>query len=195
MHHLAAIVESSRDAIYGMNLDSTIISWNPAAERIYGYSADEIIGRLISVLFPLNRRDELLETMASIRRGRLAGVYETKRRRKDGRVISESITCSPIKNAEGKITGVSVIARDISRHKQDEEDRLKLIKDLTKALSEIKTLASLLPICPACKRIHEGHDTWSSIETYLANKSNSTLTQKTCPECSARPGAGVDKTR
>ncbi|HXI72128.1 MAG TPA: PAS domain S-box protein [Verrucomicrobiae bacterium] len=193
MHHLAAIVESSRDAIYGMDLDSTIISWNPAAERIFGYSADEIIGRLIPVLFPLSRRDELLETVASIRQGKLAGVYETERRRKDGRVINVSITCSPITNAEGKITGASVIARDISRQTQDEEDRLKLIKDLTAALNEVKTLAGLLPICAACNRIRGENDTWSSIETYVAGKSAADLNPGTCPECSARLGAGTKK--
>jgi two-component system cell cycle sensor histidine kinase/response regulator CckA len=186
MHHLAAIVESSEDAIYGLNLDSTIISWNPAAERICGYQANEIIGRSIAVLFPLNRRDELLETMANIRRGKLAGVYETERRRKDGRNICVSIACSPIKNAEGKTTGASMIARDISRQKQNDEDCLKLIQDLTSALSKVNTLAGLLPICTSCKRIHEDQDIWLPVETYLANKCDATFTQSTCPECSGK---------
>ncbi len=186
VQHFAAIVESSEDAIYSKNLDSLIVSWNPAAERIYGYRAEEIIGRSIAVLFPLNRRDELLEIMARVRRGELVGTYESERRRKDGRVIPVSIATSPIKNAAGKITGASAIARDISRQKQDEQDRLKLITELTAALRQVKTLAGLLPICASCKRIRDDHGYWQQVETYLSQKSDVTFTHGICPECSKK---------
>jgi two-component system cell cycle sensor histidine kinase/response regulator CckA len=193
MHHLAAIVESSEAAIYGMDLDSKITSWNPAAERIYGYQANEIIGRLIAVLFPLTRRDELLESLAKIRRSQLTGQRETERQRKDGRVIPVAITYSPIKNTEGKTVGISVIARDISGQRQDEEDRLKLIKDLTEALSEVKILTGLLPRCTSCQRIRADDGTWSTLEHFVAGRSNVGLARKVCPECAVKHGAATGK--
>jgi two-component system, cell cycle sensor histidine kinase and response regulator CckA len=184
MNHLAAIVNSSQDAIYSMNLNSSIISWNPAAERIYGYSADEIIGRSIATLFPLSRRDELLESMTHVRLGEMVGTYETERKRKDGGVIPICLTISPIKNAGGKVIGASVIARDISKQKQEEHDHLKLIAELTEALGQAKTLTGLLPICATCKRIRDEKNSWSQVETYIARRSNAIFTHGICPECS-----------
>ena len=170
MDQLAAIVESSEDAIYSMDRDSTITSWNPAAERIYGFQAREIIGRSIAVLFPANRRDELLGTMAQVRRGDLVGSYDTERRRKDGDIISMHMTSSPIKNAAGKTIGASVIARDISKQKQDEQDCLDLIMDLTHALSETKPAGVALDVCQACNQIRENEGDWQPIETCLETK-------------------------
>ncbi len=192
MHHLAAIVKSSKDAIYGKDLNCNIISWNPGAEQVYGYRADEILGKSIAVLFPGNRRDELLETIANVRRGELVGTHETERRHKDGRIISVSLTCSPIIDAEGKITGASVIARDISLQKQDELDRLSLISELTEALSQVTTLTGLLPICASCNRIRDDLGAWVQIETYLANKADARFDHTVCPECSniAHVGSG-----
>jgi PAS domain S-box-containing protein len=189
MRHLAAIVKSSQDAIYSMNSDSSIVSWNPAAEIIFGYSAEEIIGRSVAVLFPLGRRDELLETMAYIRRGEVVNIYETERRRKDGKVIPVFLTTSPIKNAAGKVIGASVIARDISKQKQEEEDHLQLIAELTDALSQAKIISGQLPICGTCKRIRDQHDIWWQIETYVASKSNARFVHETCPECADKADA------
>lgn len=183
MHHLAAIVESSEDAIYSVNLDSLIISWNPAAQRIYGYEAEEIIGRSITTLFPLGRRDELLETLAHLRQGQMVEVYETERQRKDGRMIPISVTTSPIKNTRGKIIGASVIARDISRQRQDEEDQVKLIADLTIALSQVKNLTGSIPICAHCKRIRDVQDNWLPLEKYVTATSSPIFTHGICPDC------------
>jgi two-component system, cell cycle sensor histidine kinase and response regulator CckA len=193
MHHLAAIVTSTEDAIYSVNLDGAIISWNFAAEKIYGYRADEIIGRSIAILFPSSRRDELLESMAQIRRGELVGICETERLRKDGRIISICLTISPIKNAGDKIIGTSVIARDISKQKQEEQDRLKLITELTAALRQVQTLTGLLPICASCKRIRDDDDNWMKIETYVARTSRAVFTHGICPECSEKFEAGAVK--
>ena len=183
MQYLAAIVESSEDAIYGKNLDSIIVSWNPAAERLFGYSAEEIIGRSIVGLFPLNHRDELLDILATIRRGETIGIRETERLNKSGKIIPVSLTISPIKNAKGEIIGASAIARDISRQKQEEQDRLKLITELTKALSEVKTLAGLLPICASCKRIRDDKGYWQQVETYISNRSEVIFSHGVCPQC------------
>jgi len=181
--YLAAIVESTEDAIYGKNLDSIIVSWNPAAERIYGYRAEEIIGRSIALLFPLDRRDELLDIMARIRRGETIGYFETERLRKDGKTIPVSATISPIKDAEGKITGASVIARNITKQKQAEEERQQLIKKLSDTLSHVKLLHGLLPICASCKRIRDDGGYWRQVETYIASHSEASFTHSICPEC------------
>jgi len=189
----AAIIESSEDAIYAKDLDSTITSWNPAAERIYGYRAKEIIGRSITVLFPGNQRDELLGTMAQVRRGDFVGSYDTERQRKDGRIISVHMTSSPIRNTGGKIIGASVITRDISKQKQDDQDCLNLIADLTRALGQTRLPGGLLPICSSCKRIRENQNGWLPIETYLANTSDATITHGICPECSDKFSAEAEK--
>ena len=118
---LAAIVESSSDAIIGRSLDGTITIWNKGAEETYGYSADEAIGRPISILVPPNRQDELPEILEKIRKGETIRHYETKRLCKDRKLIDVSITVSPIKEANGNITGASVIARDITERKRAQE--------------------------------------------------------------------------
>ena len=118
--YLAAIVESSEDAIYGKNLDSIVVSWNLAAERLFGYSAEEIVGCSIVMLSPLNRRDELLDILASVRRGDTVRIRETERRHKNGDIIPVSVTISPVKNSDGEIIGSSGIVRDIRQHTQAE---------------------------------------------------------------------------
>lgn len=186
MRYLAAIVESSEDAIYSKNLNSLIVSWNPAAERIFGYPAEEIVGSSIAVLFPLGQRDELLEIMSSIRRGELVDCKETYRRHKDGRVIPVAITTSPIKDAAGGIIGASTIARDITASKQAEEERIQLISDLTQALERVKTLSGLLPICASCKSIRDDDGYWRKVEAYLAQHSDLKFTHSISPECSQK---------
>ena len=119
---LAAIVESSDDAIISKTLDGTITSWNRGAEQIYGYRADEAIGRSISIPVPPGH-DDLPEIMEKIRRGESTDHYETKRLTKDGRLIDASLTISPINDAEGAVTGASVIARDVSDRRLLDEER------------------------------------------------------------------------
>ena len=120
---LAAIVDSSDDAIIGKTMGTTIVSWNRGAERIYGYTAAEIIGRPISVLLPPGSEDEVPAIMKRLRRGEKVEHYETKRRRKDGTVIDVSVTVSLIKTRSGEIIGASAVARDITERKQAEADR------------------------------------------------------------------------
>ena len=116
---LAAIVESSNDAILSTDLDGLITSWNKSAERIYGYLAEEAIGHPILILVPPERHGEEQVLLARIRRGERVDHYETVRRRKDGSLIDVSLTISPV-SADGKIVGASKIARDISERKRSE---------------------------------------------------------------------------
>ncbi|MFL5625573.1 MAG: PAS domain S-box protein [Ktedonobacteraceae bacterium] len=116
--HLAAIVESSDDAILSKNLEGIITSWNAAAERIYGYSAQEIVGQPVTLLFAPDRQDEFTQIMMRIRRGQRVDPYETIRVRKDGTFLTVSVTVSPIKDSTGTIIGASAIARNITEHKR-----------------------------------------------------------------------------
>ena len=120
---LAAIVESSDDAIISKTLEAVITSWNAGAERIYGYRADEVIGQPIAILVPQDRPDELPSIMARLRRGERIEHYETERIRKDGRRISVSVTISPIRESDGRVIGASAIARDVSARKRHEADQ------------------------------------------------------------------------
>jgi PAS domain S-box-containing protein len=120
---LAAIVDSSDDAIVSKNLDGVITSWNSGAERIFGYSADEAIGQHITLIIPENRRDEETLIISRIRQGERVDHYETLRRRKDGTLVPISLTVSPIFGKGGRIIGASKIARDISERRRLEEAR------------------------------------------------------------------------
>jgi PAS domain S-box-containing protein len=116
--YLAAIVESSQDAILSKDLDGIITSWNAAAERIYGYSAQEIVGQPVSLLFAPDQQDEFIQIMERIRRGERVDHYEARRVRKDGTFLTVSVAISPIKDRTGTIIGASAIAHDITEHKQ-----------------------------------------------------------------------------
>ena len=121
--HFASIVESSDDAIIGKSLDGIVTSWNRAAERIFGYRADEIVGQPISLLAVPSRGDEMPRILERVKAGERIEHYETERRRKDGRVVAVSLTVSPIRDEAGRIVGVSKIARDISVAKREEAER------------------------------------------------------------------------
>lgn len=118
--YLAAIVESSDDAIVGKTLEGVITSWNPAAERIFGYRAAEAIGQRIYLIIPSDRHSEEVYILDRLRRGQSIEHFETVRQRKDGTLIFVSLTISPIKDGTGRIIGASKIARDITAEKQAE---------------------------------------------------------------------------
>lgn len=115
--HLAAIVEGSDDAIISKNLHGIVTSWNPAAQRIFGYTAEEVIGRSVTLLIPADRLGEEEMILSRLRRGERINHYDTLRRRKDGTLVAVSLTISPVRNSEGSIVGASKIARDITERK------------------------------------------------------------------------------
>jgi hypothetical protein len=117
---LASIIDSSEDAILSKGLDGTITSWNKGAERIYGYSAEEVVGKRISVLAPSERAEEIPEILQKISHGEAIDHYESIRVTKDGRRVNVSISVSPLRNASGEIIGASAIARDITDQKKAE---------------------------------------------------------------------------
>jgi PAS domain S-box-containing protein len=128
---LAAIVSSSDDAIIGKDLDGVILSWNRGAEKIFGYTAEEAVGRSITLLIPDDRHHEEAEVLARIRAGFSVEHFETVRRRKDGQLINISLTVSPIRDASGQVIGASKIARDVTaqRRLQDQMEDASRLKD------------------------------------------------------------------
>ena len=118
---VASIVESSDDSIITKDLDGIIKSWNKSAERVFGYTAEEAVGKPVTILIPPERQDEEPAILGRIRRGERIDHYETIRKRKDGSLINISLTVSPVKDAQGKIIGASKIARDITDRKRSDE--------------------------------------------------------------------------
>jgi PAS domain S-box-containing protein len=161
IRELGAIVESSDDAILGKSLDGIITSWNKGAEKIYGYSENEVIGRPISILVSADRPEEAQEILSRLARGEVVDHYETARRKKSGEEIHVSLTVSPIRNQEGKIVGASSVARDITSRKEIEKELRESeerFRELAENIEEVfyisdpKT-ANCIYVSPAYERI------------------------------------------
>ncbi|MCM0083869.1 PAS domain S-box protein [Geomonas sp. Red32] len=135
---ILAIVESSNDAIISKTIDGIITSWNPAAERLFGYSEREMLGQSMAVLIPPERWDEERQILAKISGGEIIEHFETYRRRKDGEMVAVSVSISPIRDASGAIIGASKIARDISARKQAEAYR-RMGQDILLALNDMES--------------------------------------------------------
>ena len=134
------MVESSDDIIVSKTLDGIITSWNPAAERIFGWTAAEAVGQHITLIIPEDRRAEEDDVLARIRRGERVDHFETVRLAKDGRLVDVSITVSPVKDAAGRIVGASKVARDITERRRLEEQRALLLTREQEARRQAETL-------------------------------------------------------
>lgn len=154
---LATIVETSDDAIISKTLESIITSWNAAAERMFGYAEKEMIGQTIYKIIPEDRQDEEPQILARLRTGERVDHFETQRRTKDGRLLDVSLTISPIKDKQGKIIGLSKIARDITLQKREEQRKNDFIGMVS---HELKTpLTSLTAIIQvAQKKLAQNED-------------------------------------
>ncbi len=145
--YLACIVESSDDAIVSKSLEGIIKSWNKGAERLFGYAAEEMIGKSIAILIPQDRSNEEPAILERIKRGERVDHYETVRVRKDGSLIDISLSVSPIKDVEGKIIGASKIARDNTWKKKVEEVQRLLLRELQhrvkNTLATVQAMATL----------------------------------------------------
>lgn len=150
--HLAAIVESSDDAIIGKTLEGVIITWNSGAERMFGYSAQEVQGKKMTILIPPEHNSEEPDILARIARGERVIHLETTRARKDGKEIDVSVTISPMRDSRGKIIGASNIARDITERKVAEAKvnaqlaRLGLLNQITRAIGGREDLRSIYQV-------------------------------------------------
>jgi len=139
---LTAIIAGSDDAIISKDLAGTIRSWNAGAARLFGYTAEEAIGRPITILIPNDQLDEEPRILAAIRRGERVEHFETRRRRKDGSLVELSLTISPIRNAGGTIVGASKIARDITDRRQAEDAQRLLLHEMQHRIKNLFALTA-----------------------------------------------------
>lgn len=182
-YHLAAIVDSAEDAIISKTLDGVIKSWNPGAERIFGYMAAEMIGQPVLKLLPKGQEHEELSILTRLRAGERIRGAEATRVRKDGSLVPVSLTVSPVFDAEGRIIGASKIARDISAERKSRMAREELIEKLQKALAEIKMLRGLIPICMHCKKVRDDKGFWQQLEAYFQRHADMRFSHGICPAC------------
>jgi PAS domain S-box-containing protein len=182
-NHLAAIIDSANDAIISKNLEGIVQSWNPAAEIIFGYTAEEMVGHSIMRLIPKGCEEEEMNILFRLRAGERISNHFTRRVHKNGHLVPVALTISPIKSFDGKIVGASKIARDISMEQKAKIAQEELIERLQKALAEIKTLRGLIPICMHCKSIRNDQGYWQALEAYFDDHSEFKFTHGICPKC------------
>jgi PAS domain S-box-containing protein len=140
-HHYRAIIESSDDAILSKDLDGLILSWNRGAERLFGFTSEEAIGRPVTIIIPRDRQDEEPSILQKIHRGERIEHFETVRQRKDGSLVDISLTISPIRDARGKIVGASKIARDITEVKKARERQHLLLREMSHRVKNLFALS------------------------------------------------------
>jgi len=179
---LASIVESSDDAIIGMALDGMIESWNPAAERLFGWSALEMRGRNLSLLVPPGHADHMEQVLATILRGQRVSHYETFRRKKNGEVIGVSLSVSPVRDADGGLIGASTIMRDVTERRRAEAERLNLLQQLEHALSRAKRMTGTLHFCEVCHRVRDEQGYWTDVMRYIDDHADARPIPGRCPD-------------
>ena len=158
---LAAIIESSEDGIIAKDLGGTVTAWNPAAERLFGYAATEMLGQKLAVIYPPARAHEETEILARIARGERIEHYETERRHRDGRVFPVSVTVSPIRDAAGAVVGASNITRDLS----ERAAHAQRVGELQSELAHVQRLSELGQFVSAL--VHEVNQPLTAIGNYL----------------------------
>lgn len=154
---LAAIVESSEDAILGKDLNGIITSWNAGAERLLGYSADEVVGKSVMMLVPTDRLQEEARILAKIRAGERIAPFETVRRCKSGDELPVSLSVSPLRDSGGRIIGASTIARDITERREAEARRELLLREMDHRIKNLFTLAGGLVTLSARQATDPAH--------------------------------------
>jgi PAS domain S-box-containing protein len=181
---LISIIESSDDAIVSKDLDGVITSWNRGAERVFGYTAEEVIGKPVTILIPLEQMDEEPEILGRIRRGERVDHYETVRRRKDGSLIDISLTVSPLKDANGKVIGASKIARDITERKRAEEEQQLLVNEMQHRIKN--SLATIQAIAFQTLNRHAKERDAFIARLHALGSAHDLLTSKTWEKASVR---------
>ena len=181
--YLAAIVDSTTEAIVGHDLEGIVATWNVGAEQLFGHTAEEMIGRSIFTVVPEESRAAVAQILDTLRHGEDAPGIECRAVRKDGSRLEINLTLSVIRDPAGHVIGIAFLAYDITERKQLEEERRRMIEQLNLTLSRVKTLSGFLPICASCKKIRDDHGYWQRLETFLEQHSTAEFSHSICPEC------------
>jgi PAS domain S-box-containing protein len=181
---LAAVVDSVSEAVIGTDQDGIITSWNAGAEKLYGHPAEEAVGQAIELVVPPALHHKTRRTLEDVRQGRQLAEFETTvRLRRDGSLVDVTSAISAVKDENGQIIGVAILAVDITERKQAEEERKKMIQELKDTLAQVRSLSGLLPICSHCKRIRDDKGRWHPLETYISGHSQAEFSHSICPNC------------
>jgi PAS domain S-box-containing protein len=180
---LAAIVESSNDAIVGMTLAGTITSWNAGAETMFGRAVGDVLGQPVSLLVPEDTPARLQDALRRVGGGEHVPPFEAVLAGRDGTRLHAALTVSPIRGGASRIVGASMIARDVSEARRLQEERERLIAELQVAVASVKTLRGLLPLCSACKKVRDDSGYWKQIEDYLRDNAHALISHGICPDC------------
>jgi PAS domain S-box-containing protein len=183
LFYLAAIVDSTGEAILSQNMDGIITTWNAGACQLFGYAEAEAVGQSVFIIVPESLRASTLEILGQLRTGKPIEPFETVRIRKDGVQVDLHLAMSPIKGADGQLMGASSIAYDITERKRIEAERTRMIEQLNETLSKVRTLSGLLPICSNCKKIRDDKGYWQKLETFVHEHSNAEFSHSICPDC------------
>ena len=199
LQKLASVVQQSDDAIISTTLDGVVTSWNNGAEEMYGYPRDEVLGCVFHEVFVAEgARAHYGRLLPEFREtGKcpvMGGIRQYPARRRDGTVFPAELCVVPVR-IRGEWHAVGTM-RDIGERRRAEEERERLIAELTDALDNIKALSGIVPVCSSCKKIRDDKGYWSRLEEFLAQHAEVQVSQGVCPDCTRRlypdspPGEG-----
>jgi PAS domain S-box-containing protein len=191
-----SVVQTATDAIVLADGSGNIIAWNRAAQTIFGYREEEVLGQPLTMVMPERYRDAHRQGIARLQAGGEAHVIGTTVElhgiRKDGSEFPLELSIGTWQATEGPF--YSGIIRDITDRKRAEEERERLIRELQEAMAKIKVLGGLLPICATCKKIRDDKGYWKQIEEYIADHSEAQFTHGICSECARKIHPDWDET-
>jgi len=183
-----SVVQTAKDAIILADGSGNIIAWNRAAQTIFGYQEEEVMGQPLTMVMPERYRDAHRQGIARLQSGGEAHVIGTTVElhglRKDGSEFPLELSIGTWQATEGPY--YSGIIRDITDRKRAEEERERLIRELQEAMAKIKVLGGLLPICATCKKIRDDKGYWKQIEEYIADHSEAQFTHGICADCARK---------
>ncbi len=183
VHRLAVIIRDSNDAITEQDMEGNIAAWNRGAEKIYGYAEEEALTMNIKEITPADKQAELAEFMENLRQGHLVDSFETRRLCKEGTCLDIWLTVTPLKGEDGEIRAIATTERDITQIKRREAALEEAVTSLQRALSEVKTLQGILPICSFCKKIRNDSGYYEQLEDYFHNHAEVDFSHTICPAC------------
>lgn len=190
---MRCIFSSLEEGVFVVSTERNLVNINNAAERMFGYSVEELIGKSTEVLhIDYQHYEEFGKLINESFDSGEAANFEFQMKRKNGELFPSEHTVSLLKDEDGKKIGIVSVVRDISKLKQIEQEREKLIFDLQKALKEIKQLSGLLPICSICKKIRDDQGYWEQIESYIKKHSDVDFSHGICPACAKKHYPDLD---